>query len=55
MFEIRVLFLDYTVKPATFGIPQDMLPLVIGAIVVVIVLIVAVAVLVRKRRTPKTA
>jgi hypothetical protein len=42
--------LDYLVKPATLGIPLDMLPLVIGAIVAVIVVIVVVAVLFSKRK-----
>ena len=50
----RSVTLDYLVKPATLGIPLDMLPQVIGAIVAVIVVIVVVAVLVSKRMTPKT-
>jgi hypothetical protein len=46
----RSVTLDYLVKPATLGIPLDMLPLVIGAIVAVIVVIVVVAVLFSKRK-----
>jgi len=45
----RSVTLDYLVKPATLGIPLDMLPQVIGAIIAVIVVIVVVAVIVSKR------
>jgi hypothetical protein len=47
--------LDYLVKPATLGIPLDMLPQVIGAIVAVIVAILVVAILVSRSRSTKTA
>jgi hypothetical protein len=46
----RSVTLDYLVKPATLGIPLDMLPQTIGAIVAVIVVIVVVAVVVSRYR-----
>lgn len=51
----RSVTFDYLVKPATLGIPLDMLPVVVGSIVAVIVVIVVAAVLVSKHRTPKAA
>lgn len=51
----RSVTLDYLVKPATFGIPLDMLPQVIGSIVAVIAAVVVVAFLVSRRRTSKGA
>jgi len=50
----RSVMLDYLVKPATLGIPLDMLPQVIGSIVAVIMIIVVAAVLVSRYREQKT-
>jgi hypothetical protein len=50
----RSVSLDYLVKPATLGIPMDMLPTVIGAIIAIIVAVVIVVVLVSKRRNPQS-
>lgn len=44
--------LDYTVQPATFGIPQDLLLPVIGAIAVVIIVVVVAVVLGSRRKAP---
>ena len=42
--------LDYTVKPATLGIPQDKLPLVLGAIIFVVAGIALGLFLISKRK-----